>query len=51
MDTLAEIEERCDTVKEIERKLYDLQQVYTCITIKVSSQNVLLVNLIGIGIL
>lgn len=28
MDTLAEIQERCDTVKEIEKKLYDLQQVY-----------------------
>ena len=28
MDTLAEIQERHDAVREVERKLLDLQQVY-----------------------
>lgn len=31
MDTLAEIQERHDAVREVERKLLDLQQVYCSI--------------------
>ncbi|XP_077229202.1 syntaxin-132-like [Tasmannia lanceolata] len=38
MDTLAEIQERCDTVKEIEKKLYDLQQMFLDMSVLVEAQ-------------
>ncbi|RWR81162.1 syntaxin-132 [Cinnamomum micranthum f. kanehirae] len=38
MDTLAEIQERCDTVKEIEKKLYDLQQMFMDMSVMVEAQ-------------
>lgn len=38
MDTMAEIQERCDTVKEIEKKLYELQQMFMDMSVMVEAQ-------------
>ncbi|XP_068651531.1 syntaxin-132-like [Aristolochia californica] len=45
MDTLAEIQERCDTVREIEKKLYDLQQMFMDLSVLVDAQGDLLDNI------
>ncbi|XP_058068886.1 putative syntaxin-131 [Magnolia sinica] len=42
VDTLAEIQERADTVKEIEKKLYELQQMFMDLSVLVESQGDLL---------
>lgn len=45
LDTLAEIQERHDTVKEIERKLLDLQQIFLDMAVLVEAQGDMLDNI------
>ncbi|MQM01102.1 hypothetical protein Taro_033848 [Colocasia esculenta] len=45
MDTLAEIQERHDTVKEIERKLLELQQIFLDMSVLVEAQGDMLNNI------
>lgn len=45
LDTLAEIQERHDTVKELERKLLDLQQIFLDIAVLVEAQGDMLDNI------
>ncbi|KAG1365169.1 Syntaxin-132 [Cocos nucifera] len=45
LDTLAEIQERRDTVKEIERKLLDLQQIFLDMAVLVEAQGDMLDNI------
>ncbi|KAG9445771.1 hypothetical protein H6P81_011899 [Aristolochia fimbriata] len=45
MDTLAEIQERCDTVREIEKRLFDLQQMFMDLAVLVDTQGDLLDNI------
>lgn len=45
LDTLQEIQERHDTVKEIERKLLDLQQIFLDLAVLVEAQGEMLDNI------
>uniref|UniRef100_A0A1D1XGN1 Putative syntaxin-131 n=1 Tax=Anthurium amnicola TaxID=1678845 RepID=A0A1D1XGN1_9ARAE len=45
MDTLAEIQERHDTVREIERKLLELQQIFLDMSVLVEAQGDMLDNI------
>ncbi|KAG1326329.1 syntaxin-132 [Cocos nucifera] len=45
LDTLAEIQERHDTVKEIEKKLLDLQQIFLDMAVLVEAQGDILDNI------
>lgn len=45
MDTLAEIQERHDAVRELERKLLELQQIFLNMAVLVDSQGNMLDNI------
>nr|AIX10971.1 syntaxin [Albuca bracteata] len=45
MDTLAEIQERHDTVRELERKLLDLQQIFVDMAVLIDAQGDMLDNI------